>query len=311
MQQMNKGIRPSVFKRFLALLIDFLILGVIGFVLSLFLEDFFVSLGVYGTLMGSVITITYLGVTQSKTGGGQSIGKRAIDAKVVGINGDYLSTRQSFLRAFILVFPFMNMEIFTSGRAGIVILPLLILTILGTFYLLLVNKSRRTLHDLIIKSMVVNSNLTELQLDELNDRKASKLMPAAVIAVGMLVFGFYKGFSEGSFSNLLSLKTALEKQEGVITVNEVKSSTTTLYNSDPPKTSSLVALTVRIDDEKEASNLNSRYFTEFYSIVSQELPDLLDFDGVTITLYYGYNIGIARKTKSVTKTIVNENANRR
>ncbi len=113
---MNKELRPSIFKRLLALIVDFIILGIIGYVSGLVLEDFYVSLGKYGTLIGSTITIIYFSILQSPIGKGQTIGKKAIGVKVINLQGNYLSLKESFLRSFIVFFPIMNVGLFSGGN---------------------------------------------------------------------------------------------------------------------------------------------------------------------------------------------------
>lgn len=301
---MDKELRPSIFKRLLALIVDFIILGVIGYVSGLFLEEFYVSLGKYGTLIGSTITIIYFSILQSSIGKGQTIGKKAIGAKVTNLQGEYLSLEKSFLRSFIVFFPIMNVEIFSGGNGMLIIVMLLVLTIFASFYFILINKSRRCLHDILIKSIVINQDVSNIEIDEQNDRSNKKLIPIGLIAVLMIGMGIYQTFSENTLSQLLSAKEKIENVDGVITVNEVKSSTTTYsITNEPSRTYSSVQITVRIDDKNEASNLESEYFDSFYQIIKDEVPESHDVDGVSITLYYGYNIGIASKTQSVTKTI--------
>jgi uncharacterized RDD family membrane protein YckC len=79
---MDKSLRPSVLKRVVALIIDFIVLGIVGFLSGLVLEDFYVSLGKYGTLVGTAITMLYFSVLQSNIGKGQTLGKKAIGARV-------------------------------------------------------------------------------------------------------------------------------------------------------------------------------------------------------------------------------------
>ncbi|MDB4290216.1 hypothetical protein N9887_04035, partial [Flavobacteriaceae bacterium] len=116
--------------------------------------------------------------------------------------------------------------------------------------------------------------------------------------------GIYQSFGENSLSQLLAAKEEIEKLDGVISVNEVNSNTTTYSSTNnPSSTYSSIKVTVRIDDKEEASNLDSKYFQEIYEIINNEVPESQEVDGVTVTLYYGYNIGIAHKTHKVTKTI--------
>ena len=300
---MDKNQRPSIFKRLLALLIDFTILGVIGYLSGLGLEDFYVSLGKYGTLVGSAITIVYFSILQSPIGKGQTIGKRAIGAKVTDLQGEYLSLGKSFLRSFIVFFPIMNVEVFSGGNGMIVVITLLALTIFASFYFIIVNKSRRCLHDILVKSVVTYENVAPIEVDEQNDRSIKKLIPIGILAAVMIGGGIYQTFTENTLSGLLTAKAKIEKLEGVISVNEVKSTVATRTSTNAPSTTySSVEITVRIDDKEEADNSDSEYFNECYDIIQEKVPSSHTADRIAITLYYGYNIGIASKTKSITKT---------
>lgn len=298
---MDRRLRPSIFQRFLALVLDAIFLGIIGIVSGLIFEDFYVSLGKYGTLIGSSITIIYFSVFHSKIG--QTPGKMTIGAKVTDLNGQYLSIGKSFLRSFIVFFPIMNVEIFSGGNGVVIIVMLILLTVFTSIYFIFVNKSRRCLHDILVSGVVINENVKELELSELNDWSRKKLIPIGIIAFFMIGAGLYQTFTENTFSNLLGLKQKIEERKEVISVNQINSGTTTYIGfSESSKKYSSVNLTVRIDDEKEASNADSQYFDEYYRIIKKELPESLNVDAVVITLYYGYNIGIANKTRSVRKT---------
>jgi uncharacterized RDD family membrane protein YckC len=299
---MDTRFRPSVFKRFLAIIVDFIILGIIGFITGLFLEDFYISLGVYGTLVGSAITILYFGILQSKIGEGQSVGKMAIKAKVTDLNGELLSIDKSLLRALIIYFPIMNAGIFTGGKGMVIVVALMVFVCLACIYFVLVNKSRRSLHDILLGSVVVYDSVYEVDIEEKKDTSLLKIVPLAVLFAILLGTGVYQTFSTNELSQLLVAKEKIEKQEGVLMVNEVSSNTTTISKMNEASVSySSIQMTVRIDNEYEAADINSDYFDDFYKIIRTEIPESKDVDFVIITLYYGYNIGIAHKTRSVTK----------
>ncbi|HEY3372294.1 MAG TPA: RDD family protein [Prolixibacteraceae bacterium] len=300
---MDQQLRPTLFERLIALIVDFLILGIIGYISGMFFEDFYVSLGKYGTLIGSTITIVYFSVLQSKIGHGQTLGKLAIGAKVTDLKGEYLGIGKSFLRSLIVFFPIMNVEMFSSGNGMPIIVSLMVLAIFTSFYFIFVNKSRRCLHDILVSSIVIKKDVTEFEINEPNDRSTKKLIPIGIFAAVMFGVFLYQTFTENAFSQLLTLKQKIEARKEVISVNEINSNTTTSYLNDaPPRIYSSVKMTVRINDKQEASNVNSKYFDELYQIIKTEIPESQDMDGVTITLYYGYNIGIANKTQSVTRT---------
>jgi uncharacterized RDD family membrane protein YckC len=305
---MNKTIRPSIIKRILALIIDFIILGIIGAISGLFFENFYASIGIYGTLIGSSITILYFSILQSSTGKGQSLGKKAIGVKVTDLNGNYLSNESSFLRSFILYFPIMNIEILSNGNKMIIVLLILTTIILASIYFILINKSRRSLHDILTKSIVINKDIETFEIDEENDRSNKKLIPIIIISVILICTGIYQSFGDTKLNELLVTKEKIENLHGVISVSKAESSTSTTTFSDEnksPVTYSAISIVVRIDNEEEANNFESEYFEKFYEIVKNNIPDYNKVDAVNITLYYGYNIGISSKSQSITNTFEN------
>ncbi|MBJ6118610.1 RDD family protein [Pontibacter sp. BT310] len=299
---MDKSLRPSVFKRLLALAIDFILLGILGYLSGFFLESFYVALGQYGTLFGSAIVISYFAICQSRNG--QTIGKRFMGIKVTDPQGEYLTLGSSFLRAFILFFPVMNVEMISSMGNGMLILAMLLtLTILISIYFTLVNNSRRSLHDILASSIVTFSEVSEFELREQNDRTTKKIMPIAVISILLLSMGVYQRLAQNTIAQMLSVKEIIEQKDGVLTVNGINSNTTTVSHlGEDSRTYTSISLKVRIDKKSEASNTESSYFEEFYEIIQNELPESRNVDLVSITLFYGYDIGIASKTQSVTKT---------
>ncbi|MGB4984175.1 MAG: RDD family protein [Erysipelotrichaceae bacterium] len=98
---------------------------------------------------------------------GQTIGKRMLKIRVVGENGNCLSIKQSFIRQVIGVM-ILESSFMLSGNLiceviGIVVNPLigdiLSYVFLGLFVisLILVYKKNRSLHDLFVKSIVIEN----------------------------------------------------------------------------------------------------------------------------------------------------------
>ncbi len=303
---MDSKIRPGLFYRFLALLFDIAILGIIGFVSGLFLEDFYVSLGKYGTLIGTTIAILYFSIFQSKIGKGGTIGKKLMAIKVVDLQGNFLSLKKSLLRSFILVFPVLNAGLFSGGNGMLIAIISFMLISFTSVYLALVNKSRRCLHDILTSSIAVNEKISEFEINEKDDITKRKLIPVAVFSILLIGMGIYYTSTENTFSQLLIVKEKIEEKEGVISVDNLKSNKTTNYISgEAPRSVSYISITVRIDDKNEIENQDSKYFNEFYQIIQNEIPESEEMDGVVITLYYGFNIGIASRTYGITKSITN------
>ena len=65
-------------RRLLAIVLDGLILGIVGFVSGLFFFNFYAQLGGWGRLIGLGVDSIYFGILNSAIGKGQTIGKRMI-----------------------------------------------------------------------------------------------------------------------------------------------------------------------------------------------------------------------------------------
>ena len=150
-----------------ALVIDSLIIGAFGFVLGLLFDDYFVSIGTLGLLIGLIICLVYFTIGYSKLMNGQTLGKKATNIQVVDYNGNYLSIEQSFLRASIILIPFflINLKIpgieqdsFLGILKGLVTFSILI----GIVLIYIFNKTtRQTLHDFAVKSFVTETKQQE------------------------------------------------------------------------------------------------------------------------------------------------------
>ena len=73
----------SLFRRFVAALVDSLILAGVGFVAGIFFAEHFSLLGRWGFLLGLSLAACYFSVLNSNLGGGQTFGKRLMKIQVV------------------------------------------------------------------------------------------------------------------------------------------------------------------------------------------------------------------------------------
>lgn len=151
-------------RRIGALLIDGLILGFVGFLSGLVLEDYFVQIGGWGRLIGFSIALIYFGILNSSINNGQTIGKALLKINVVDSNNQFISAPKSFLRYFILGTPFyLNNAWLTEDLLTSPFMYLLSLMVFGgslsIIYLYVFNRNtRQSLHDVIIGTYVTNKD---------------------------------------------------------------------------------------------------------------------------------------------------------
>ena len=65
----------TLIRRIVALGIDFIVLGIIGFILGLIFKSFLALTGVHGILIGWILSSIYFTLGNSKPLSGQTIGK--------------------------------------------------------------------------------------------------------------------------------------------------------------------------------------------------------------------------------------------
>jgi len=151
------GIGP----RLLALFIDSIVLGILGLIIIFLFDELIVQLGSKARLIGFGVALGYFSILNSTIGHGQTFGKRVVGIQVVDLNGFNLKLSRSFARHFVLLAPyFFNGMFFESSLLGVPITLILWFIVFGgsfsIIYLFLFNRSRQSLHDLLVKSVVIN-----------------------------------------------------------------------------------------------------------------------------------------------------------
>ena len=162
----EQRVAATLLRRFLAILLDMIILGVPALGIGILFFDAASDLGEWGRLVGLAIAALYFGFFDSGLGRGQSPGKRALHVKVVREDGTPLSPAMAALRALILSTPFYLNGISFAAEPSPAVLALLTFLVFGLFlciiYLFIFHRSRRSLHDLVTGAVVVDTRAAEL-----------------------------------------------------------------------------------------------------------------------------------------------------
>jgi uncharacterized RDD family membrane protein YckC len=276
-----------------AFLIDALIIGIVGFILGLFLQDQFEAMGQWGRLVGFAITLAYFGIMESRVFQGCTFGKLVLDIQVVTTAGVPLGIGKTLLRSTVFWIPYFLNGLYLGKAATNPVLSaihgLLVFGLGGAIiYLYLFNRrTRQSLHDLLVGAIVVRGRRSA----------APAMLPvwrghmAVVATLFVLLIGFV-GYTRSLLGNSL-LPALVQVQQQVSRLPAVRSATVvdgtlTVSGAQPTHFVAVKVLTTGpIDDEKLA-----RTIAEIALTID---PSARQADTLSVTLAHGYDIGIASK----------------
>ncbi len=148
-------------RRWNALLADYVVIGAIGLLIAKLFYQPLMAAGDFARLVGLAIVLAYYGWFNSWLGGGRSPGKRLLGLRVVKTDGGLLSPGAAALRGFVLSVPLLLNGLSLKGDVSPVALAGLSSLVFGVFlsslYLFACNRQGRLLHDFAASSMVVVS----------------------------------------------------------------------------------------------------------------------------------------------------------
>jgi uncharacterized RDD family membrane protein YckC len=289
-------------RRIGALFIDSLVLGILGYVVGLFLEDTFVQLGAWGRLIGFAVSISYFGVMNSSLSQGQTIGKKLLNIRVVDSANLPISLPKSFLRYSFLAVPFSlnGAQITNEVLLSYLMYPLSFIIFGGLFsisYLYIFNRvTRQSLHDLVVGTYVVNAEASYEELPSV--WKPHLVVVAGLFITATLVPVFTSDLAQSEpFKGLLATQEAINNNESVKYAGVTEGSTTVTSSDSGSNTTTYVNVQAflyinNVDDSEIAKQLAKTIINTY--------PESLNKNLIQVTLTYGYDIGIASKWNSYT-----------
>jgi uncharacterized RDD family membrane protein YckC len=183
--------------RLFADILDAVVLGAIGFLITTVFRDGLLRLGERAALLGIPFTLLYTGVLQSHIGGGQTLAKRLLGLRVLRLDGQFLSLDRSLVRwsimgilcygtavayAFSSVAPGFLAWGFASAIGG----AQLALS-LGCIFLVPFHPLKRGFHDLLTGSIVIRNGKLPVELIQRvhNPRRDRRLVIAGVVVAAL------------------------------------------------------------------------------------------------------------------------------
>lgn len=284
-----------------ALFIDSLILGVIGYLFGLTIQDFLVSIGNYGLLFGLAITVAYQTIGNSKVMNGQTFGKRIMNIQVVDINGNAIGLDKSFLRALLLSFPYFTANLSIPGLpdlAAISVIKTIVLAsfVIGVVVIYIFNKqTRQSLHDLIVGTYVATT-----------DRNEEPVLIPSITKTPFYIFGglvtaliaaeiFTANWKNPELKNVLSVYSKVSETDGVLQASVVEN---TNYVNDSKTLSYQAKLWVTKIPKDNIEN--DKVVREVVKIILNNATKIDSFDVISVSLTREFNIGIASQKSTTT-----------
>lgn len=296
MGKVGKKWISGFWRRIGALFIDVLILGAVGFVLGLLLESTFVEIGEWGRLIGFSISLVYFGVMNSVVSNGQTLGKKALNIKVVNLSNDTISISKSFARYTVFAIPFTLNGIHITNEAllSYLMYPFSFLIFGGLFaiiYLYVCNRvTRQSLHDLIFSTYVVNSEVDHQTVGVI---WKPHLLVVVILFIASVILPIYTSQQAKveSFEDLIYTQKTINSLSAVTYASVTSGSSIFASTSEDSQTKTTTYVNVQafisegnVADEALARNLGE--------VVVNTYSESINKDVIKVTLTYGYDIGI-------------------
>ncbi|HZO07960.1 MAG TPA: RDD family protein, partial [Myxococcota bacterium] len=296
-------------RRLAAAAVDALLLGLFGASLGLLWFDRLAALGGLGRLLGAATALAYLGVLDSRIGGGQTLGERLLGVRVAAADGTAIGVPRSTLRAFVLLLPItlhgLSMPWIERHPWALLLQSVLVYGLGGALaYLYAFNRrTRQTLHDLATGTYV-------LEAEGPAEIYARIWRPhLAVAALWMLAVAS----TTGPLTSLVGggrtqerLRAVQRFAESVAPGLEVEIETGAATVAAPDGGTSPTAflhLRVRTSVEPASYDALADRIAEAVLLL-QSFPEIRAIDQLSVSISFGYDILISRRyvTRSFTHT---------
>lgn len=298
-------------RRFFAFLVDGFLISIPLLILGFGFRDVAYRMGPYGRILGAAIIITYWTVFHSEYGEGQTLGKRLLKIAVVDKNNQYLSLKKSFVRAVALELIFLlngwSLPFFQNPLISVVVTIIVLGGVLLLFYGLVFNrKTRQGPHDLLVGSYVINSlpvitSAVPPPLPKIHRRFMIGLAVIAVfislvaLAVPSLVPAL-NVVDKSEWNDIQDLYQTLSQRDDVFLVGVNRVNRTSFNSGDTLRDLNIqVWLKTPCSKNRETCD---EVVEEIARTVFSEYDGIENLDGMRITVYNRFDLGIANGTFS-------------
>jgi uncharacterized RDD family membrane protein YckC len=288
--------------RFFAFMIDALLLAALGHCLGFIFFDFLAGLGVWGSLFGYSITLVYFGLCESNIFNGQSLGKKALKIKIVSSSGSLLSLQSSLLRTSVFCAPYFLF----NATINFIALPVWAIWLnnfivygfgVSAMYLLIFNRRiRQSLHDLVVGSYVVRAQSGSPQLTALKSWHGHIIATALFLVFASLLDPLLRlYYANDQYNALTPTLKKIRELPNINYASEYEYMPTSVNGQSHQQTKSFMTLKAAI--ARKDIDVNAMA-DRIIQIVLKDYSYINGYNSVTVSLEYGYNIGISSDWKS-------------
>ncbi|EXB24951.1 RDD family protein [Acinetobacter baumannii 1437282] len=274
-------------RRTFAFIIDLLLVG--GFCWSTIrlLSEFMYPFPVISIFIGYFFVVLYFGLLNSCLHSGQTFGKQLLKIRVTDTHGKDLAVIPSLLRSAILFAPSCLVSL--SGYFPILLLSelfnllLVCLQILIIYFYIFNRQNRRSLHDFVAGSMVINLKKDD-QEQQVPEMWTKHKIFAALITLVCLGTGI-SSFNLFDPDNTVEINKFKDIQPEIIHVKRIS-------ETDEESETQLILFDVQINDP---AKLNNSFFAQAFADHLQTLePQLInDSSNISILLSTRLQFGLA------------------
>lgn len=293
----------NFWRRIFAYLLDYLIIGIAGLIISLPFSFLLFKIGPYGRLVGLLIILPYFGIMNSKLCNGQTLGKRMLKIAVRNGSNRNISLQLSFLRTAILLIPTIFsisfgiklIDGFFSTLSSGVSLALPLLYIFN-------KKARQSLHDMVVGTYVVHLVDKRTYGYPKTEKKFWILPAASLVLAALLTFGA-KTITASIFPQMNTVQNIYEHnslpQEDFFSIGF---SERTMYHGDGVQTKTLlIDCWYKGKITNDIANELSPAIA--YAVIQDKQIDLDQYDYLGINIYSKYDIGISNAHFNISKSL--------
>ena len=297
-------------RRIGAALLDTILLGLVGWALSIAIHDQLMQFGQQARFIGLPIALLYFGVFNSRLGGGGTPGKRALDIAVVRRGGQNIGLLRSLWRALVYLVPaylngydlsYLPVDKVQMEIAAAVDVVLVFGVLGGTVYLYLFNwRTRQVMHDLAAGTFVVRRAGAGHQIDARINRAHVVviafllLAPAAAIGVGLKYLGpqwetALSRMTGTDFSTLKRIQSTVNADPNILSTGVTTNTTHFSAVGSGSTTSTALIVTVVT---RGAVDRPEAFADRVAARVLALAPTALGEQKLTIVVREGYDIGL-------------------